>query len=468
VSILVSLLKDLVRGHGKDDQAASVAPQRVPDKSAGQPPGSAAFRGPARDLRERRIVLLLAGDGENDAIDGLLREYQAVFKEKGRDARLVNLSNGSVSPQALHDLVSSGDVAYALSYLGIGAGITLNVPGDPNSPLNLWDYFGIPVLKLNGDIPAYFAERHEAPPATSINIYYAREFHHYAERWIGRGQAGVLNVWRPPFPISCIGSDQVDRARKRNGRIIFLKNGNSPNALVEQWRTMLPRAVSRCLVELCEELRPACLDSAIVYLDDLVLAGMARRGYSANLPPRLIHFFVAQIDDYYRRIKSTMIAEALLDYPVVVQGRNWEHVNFYGRKAVLVPGASFADSLKVYQRELGVIDMSPNINSAPHDRVTRSAGTYSLCLTNRQQWLLDDFPEFGKMAFAFKPDSIRECVEGALQRPEEYVDLGVAFGRRARELWSVDRVVDKLNEAAELGMLLHAAPRPQLQPYFAW
>jgi hypothetical protein len=275
-------------------------------------------------------------------------------------------------------------------------------------------------------------------------------------------------VLRSPYPISCTSPSPADRSKRRHGKLIFLKNGNSPTALVEQWRSNLSPTICKQLMELCEALREDLFGSAVVFMDDRVRAFLIARGYSGNVPPALMHFYVSQLDDYFRRVKSTMIAEALLDHPVIVQGNNWEHVDFANRKARHVPGASFSDSADIYRTQLGVVDMSPNINSAPHDRVTRSAGNYSLCITNRQQWLLDHFPGFENLAFAFTPESIAARIDDALRRPDDYLDLAHAFGARFREVWSADRVFDQLIEAADMASLLHTQPRPNLQPFFVW
>ena len=91
-------------------------------------------------------------------------------------------------------------------------------------------------------------------------------------------------------------------------------------------------------------------------------------------------FFAAQLDDYLRRIKSEMIATAILDFPVIVQGDLWGHVDFAGRSARLVPGEDFVASRRVFADELGVIDMSPNMDTEPHDRVQRAAGFVDIVL----------------------------------------------------------------------------------------
>ncbi len=47
----------------------------------------------------------------------------------------------------------------------------------------------------------------------------------------------------------------------------------------------------------------------------------------------IVLFLSAQMDDYLRRVKSKMIAEAILDLPVIIQGGHWDHIDFGRRKA---------------------------------------------------------------------------------------------------------------------------------------
>src|SRR5207249_1009738 len=95
-------------------------------------------------------------------------------------------------------------------------------------------------------------------------------------------------------------------------------------------------------------------------IGDFVAQFIEARGIAPESAMSLMPFFAAQLDDYLRRIKSEMIATAILDFPVVVQGDLWSHVDFSGRRARLVQGEDFVASRRVFAEELGVIDMSPN------------------------------------------------------------------------------------------------------------
>jgi len=176
----------------------------------------------------------------------------------------------------------------------------------------------------------------------------------------------------------------------------------------------------------------------------------------------------AQMDDYLRRVKSRLIAESILDLPVIVQGSFWHHLDFSGRKARLVPGQDYATTQAIYTQQLGIIDMSPNVDRSPHERVQRSAGSFTTFLTNRQGWLSEEFPDFEDLTFDFAHDSIRDRVADAIAHPDRYVDLGVAFAERFRQLYPREAFANRVADLAELAALQWSPSKPSIQPFFVW
>ena len=112
--------------------------------------------------------------------------------------------------------------------------------------------------------------------------------------------------------------------------------------------------------------------------------------------------------------------------------------------------------------------MSPNMDTEPHDRVQRAAGSYALVLTNEQGWITRRFPEFLDLTFKFEPDAIRARIADVLARPDRYLELGVAFGEQFREVHPVEAFARRIVELAELATIQCAAEKPSLQPFFVW
>jgi hypothetical protein len=163
-----------------------------------------------------------------------------------------------------------------------------------------------------------------------------------------------------------------------------------------------------------------------------------------------------------------MIAEAILDLPVIVQGSFWNHVDFAGKRARHVPGVDVGASQKALAQQLGVIDMSANTDTWPHDRVQRAAGAWSLVLTNRQGWLRETMPEFADLTFDFEPESIEARVADAIARPDHYLDRADAFAERFRELHPREAFVRRAFELVETASLFCGGEKPRLQPFYDW
>jgi hypothetical protein len=163
-----------------------------------------------------------------------------------------------------------------------------------------------------------------------------------------------------------------------------------------------------------------------------------------------------------------MIAQALLDLPVIVQGSLWQHIDFRGRKAQLIDGQDFGATKNVYSDQLGIIDMSANVDSWPHDRVQRAAGSFALVLTNRQGWLTENFPNFDDLTYEFEPASITARISDTISNPDRYLDLGVAFGEQFSDRYTRGAFAHFVVDMAELAAMRWSVQKPVIQNFFVW
>jgi hypothetical protein len=409
---------------------------------------------------KEKVVLVLSGRGANNAIHGMMTEFGNALSTNGLP--IVQVSFDPSELQYAVDMMARGEVSFGLTWLGIGQDISAG--GPDGREVNIWDAARVPLVKIHADHPAYFSSRHRDTPRNSVNLYMAAEFMEFRRRWLSDARA--LTGLVPPWPIAPLARSEVDLRKRRNGKLVFLKNGNAPSALRQLWRERLTPAVADLTEAMADEIVAVGLRPGKLLIGDFVAAFLAGRGTEPSSAASLVTFFAAQLDDYLRRVKSEMIAKALLDFPVIVQGDLWEHVDFGGRRARLVPGEDFVASRRVFAEELGVIDMSANMDSEPHDRVQRAAGSYSLFLSNKQSWLADEFSEFEDLTFEFEPESIKARIADVLARPEHHLELGVAFGERFRDLYPTARFVRRVVELAGLAAVL--CEKPSLQPYFDW
>ena len=411
-----------------------------------------------------QLILVFSGKGANDAIRGLMAEFADALASIGLP--VVHVSWEPTELQYAIDQMARGGVRFALTWLGFGQDLTVNA-GPDNRPQNIWELLRVPIVKIHADSPAYFLDRHRDSPSTSVNLYMAAEFAHFHHRWIpgSRCVTGLI----PPFPMGSLPRGGVDLAKRRQGKLVFLKNGNSPAALRRLWQEQLPQSsVTNQLAAMADAITAVGLRPGTLHIGEFVADFLSSRSVDPETVAPLIPFFTAQLDDYLRRVKSELIASALLDFPVIVQGSLWDHVNFAGRRAQLVPGQDFATSRRIFTDELGVIDMSPNMDAEPHERVMRAAGSYSVVLTNRQSWIQENFSQFQDLEFEFNAESIRDRVASVLSNPDHYLELGIAFGEHFRNVHPVEDFARRVVEVADLAALQYAAEKPRFQDFFVW
>lgn len=409
-----------------------------------------------------KMILVISGSGANDSIRGLMLDYGAALESAGHSILHVTMEPSEL--QYGVDLMRQGAISFAMTWLGIGQDIS--VRSINGGIVNAFETLGVTLVKLQGDLPAYFNERHADIPRNTVNLYQAEEFVHYRRRWLPG--ASALTSLIPPIPMVPMEQDSLNLLARRNGKIFFLKNGNSPEELRGLWRSRLPSTVAQLADAMADQIIGIGMKAGPLYIGDFVADFISSKGIDGRPPHGLVTFLSAQMDDYLRRVKSTMIAQSILDLPVVVQGDFWQHVDFTGKRAQLVEGQDVAASQQILRDQLGVIDMSPNVDTWPHDRVQRAAGSYSVVLTNRQSWLSERFPDFRELSFEFDPDSIKERVHDAITNPDRYIEQAVAFGERFRTIYPREGFAQRVVELVELSSLLWNEPRPMLQPFFIW
>ena len=203
-------------------------------------------------------------------------------------------------------------------------------------------------------------------------------------------------------------------------------------------------------------------------IDDLVVRYFVDADFDVEALTRLRLFFIAQLDDYLRALKCTRMAEALMDFPVEIRGNNWGHLNLIGQKATYINECDFAKSTQLIRESLGVIDMSPNTVSRPHDRVMRAYGAYTACLTN-QQAFLNELPHQQQLGFKFEKDDLQEKVAYLLGHPSEVVECGIAVSDAYRQHHPEEETIHKLLDCAAMARFNGLRQRPSgAQDYFVW
>ncbi len=407
-------------------------------------------------------ILFLSGTTRGGALEGIGRAFAPILREM--EIELIEISLLKLDP--LLPLLQGPDVSkirFVMSCAGMGMDLSVQHNGQP---VNIWKDLGIPFITLFGDSPAYFFDRHRVPGRQFIAIYGFTEHGELRKRLPGiNGPIGTV----PPVPLDRIALADVDLQTKRDGTLLFLKNGRDPAEIRRMWSFGIAPQVRHALCELADELELNLDSVSGNRIDDAVTHYFALHEFDVEQMINLRLFFIAQLDDYIRAVKCTRMAEWLMDFPVHIRGNNWGHLDFTGKKATYIDDCNYVDSIQLIRESLGTLDMSPNTASLPHDRVVRAYGSHTLCLTNAGQSFTKLLPHQDDLAFSFTKESLQSKVAGLLGNKYAAIDRGIEIAEAFRKAYPPTQTFETLLDYAAFARLDQTrAPLPGYQDFFVW
>jgi hypothetical protein len=247
-----------------------------------------------------------------------------------------------------------------------------------------------------------------------------------------------------------------------------LKNGKNPVQLKRFWSSCLEPCLLRAILDLAAELESDLDNPANIQIDDLITRYFHDQGFDIERLFKLRLFFIAQLDDYLRAVKSTRIAQALMDFPIEIRGNNWDHLDFTGRKATYIDECDFAKSTELIRNSFGLLDVSPNTVSRPHDRYMRACGAHTFCLTNEQDFL-EELPHRERLSFRFEKEDLQQKVACLLENKAVALNMGVEVAQAYSAKHPREELPIKMLEYASLARLDNLRQRPAgSQDFFVW
>ncbi len=416
-------------------------------------------------MHKEKLILILSGQDPQGAIYGICRQIETLLNHAGKKTKFIDLSDPGF-PKILTDAIASYEIEFAFSYLGLGAELNWQIEGN-SQPVNLWEYHNIPFLKLQGDLPSYFIKKHEPIPKNSVNIYCSLEFAQVQEWYFASSKTS--NIINPPIIFDQQPIENIDFKKREQGTLVFLKNGNDPNQLLNMWHINLPPSMTEDLCNIAESLLPSLMRCEPVNIFAYIVHFVSEKMGDASACPDIVRLYSAQLDDYFRRVKSTMLAKSLKKFPVKIIGRNWEHVSEGESVAEFSNDLNFTQHGKaIFEESLGLIDMTANIDLNVHDRFSRAAGNYAYILTNKTSWMQENIPDDDQYTYVFDKDAFESKLEFLLSNKPLVVAQGKRLGEIVNAKIDNQDFVKQLQTTAEKIKFNHAVQKPQLQDYFVW
>lgn len=407
-------------------------------------------------------VVFLSGTTRGATLEGIGRSLARGFAEFDLECVEISLLD---TENLLRRIRSIAFDQVKLVYSWVSMGMDLRMTGQNGREFNLWKELRVPFVSFHGDSPAYFFDRHIAPSENFVTLYGFDE--HLELRRRLPAQVGMVGGLEP-IVLDEIPRESVDFEAKKGGTLLFLKNGKDPERLKRFWKSCLDGFLLTAMLEMAAHLEQHLNDGVCDQIDDVVMEYFRARDFDIEAVLKTRLFFVAQLDDYIRAVKCTLMAKALREFPVEIRGNDWGHVNFSHGRATYIDECDYAKSIGLIRSSLGMIDMSPNTHSKAHDRISRAYGSHSLCLTNRQRFL-EGLPNAERFIFEFTKESIQERVADLLAHREEALEMGAETATAYRERHPARQLVQRMLDCAALARLNQLTRRPEgSQEFFAW
>jgi len=407
-------------------------------------------------------VLYLSGTTRGGALECIGRSLGNDFQSLGIECVEISLLDQEHLLENLRR-VDFAEIKLVFSWASMGLGITVN--DDAGKAHDLWHELGIPFITFHGDSPAYYFDRHIVRDSKIVTIYGFSE-HADLRRRLPQLNGPVDTIW--PGLLNEIPVDQLDWKKKRDGKLLFLKNGKDPLRLKRFWSSCLDSFLFKAIFDLAAELERNLDNPAANQVDDLITRYFSDLGIDIASLLKLRLFFIAQLDDYLRAVKATKIAEALMDFPVEIRGNDWPHLDFTGKKATFIDECDYLKSIGLIHDSLGLIDVAPNTSSRPHDRLMRAYGAHTFCLTSEQTFL-DDLPHRERTGFRFEKDDLQQKVAYLLDNRATTLEMGMAMAEAYSTQHPRTDAPTRMLQYASLAKLDNLRQRPAgSQDFFVW
>lgn len=365
------------------------------------------------------------------SIRGLVQLFAAAWERQGVAVHQIDLSEANWQTK-LVEAVTPDDFRFA--FLTSGIGTYLQEDGE-----NFWVRRKVPVFNLQLDHPAYRQAMHQGAPANVVQGYMFRDHAVFQ-----RDHVGVPNIVTSiHFGVPELPEPGIEAGPPR---IVFPKTGGDPKQLENVWRA-LPTRLAALIFDLVDE---AGLANCASFVPALAKVAGAH-GFELRPYDKLARFLLAQLDDYIRRSKSTMIATALKSLPVDIYGRDWEHVTASGEGRARFHGAvPYPEVERAIAGATATVTMNPNIDLSAHDRFFLALGAGKMPLSDRNAFSRAHFPDLVPYGFDFSPESIAEAIERVLHAPQQARDVAQAAKLSGRLRLPLEAAARHIFECAQL------------------
>ncbi len=345
-----------------------------------QPGRAAARRGRNKQQHELRlppssprVIVAFVGQNENGILRAHSQAFMALAQPWGLTGTVLDLGDPTWMDQ-LRSLLEQG-VLFAWGHAGIGARLTIGT-----TPL--WDAVKVPFIAMHSDSPCWMPANHYVASDYVANGYVFQDWLDVQKRLIQSPQISALlphGVMDHPLRDAIAWSD-------RPRRMLFVKTGHAPALHRSRWLQLPPRF--RAIIE---ETSAAILAQGVGDITETLLQCLDHHGLYLDQRPDVLLALMQKIDVYVRDCRSTAMVEAMLDLPVDIIGRGWDHMKRLGGKARFHSAVDAAALPRLYAETQFLLNTMPNFAACTHERVLQGFASRCCVVTNENAFMREAF-----------------------------------------------------------------------------
>ncbi len=316
----------------------------------------------------KNLILAIVAQNENQALQWASEWLGRFLTERGYRHIVIDMFKASGAHELMAHL-TSGEVAFAYGFAGVGSQFTLNQGG-----VNLWTVMRTPFMAIWSDHPAYNYRQHIVDSPYVIQAYHISDHMEARRDYLPPGSSKVVML---PVTDGVLPSEHCRPFRDRLRYIYFVKTGKEPRPIAESWKRHAPQVqeILWSLVELAKKDRNIDLTAATARL----LRDCGRSPENLDLFMGL----VAEADNYIRAWRSDCLARALLPHPAHIIGRGWDYLKAEGGRAEFFPPIPAQECVERVSHYRLVANANPLWRDGIHERVLWGIENGCVTITDR-------------------------------------------------------------------------------------
>jgi len=232
-------------------------------------------------------------------------------------------------------------------------------------------------------------------------------------------------------------------AKYRNGRIFFCKCGGSVAAHKQRW--------DNCSEPLGRTSHKGALQVEHEPINSKFFPQLIRKfGASEELiiaeNSALMMYLHRELDEFERGRRSEMIVNSLIDYPIEVIGRGWDHINFGSNSRWISKGISYQEVVNLMPHYLGILNTIPLVDESVHDRVFFGLGCVTAILTDRNTFALNNLDKLSEHHFDYQISLIQSAANNLLLASDRAIDITIETRKFLFDDYSMSQTARVMSE----------------------